>query len=145
MTSTPERSASPVSRTVTPLVRPDNSHVTVDSPVLLSEIVGSQKSSRNGDGFTVVNRKKQRQSMVVGTNKNSSISSNKKCYIFVTRVSTNIEDHIILRREISDPVKSPVGQSPMVKIHMVKGPVGQKPNGQKPQWSKAPLSKQTNI
>ena len=78
ITSTPERSASPVSRTVIHLVRPDHSHKTEDSPVLLSQIVGSQKSSSNGDGFTVVKRKKKRQSMVVGTNKNSSISSNKK-------------------------------------------------------------------
>ena len=65
-------------------------------PMLLSQIVGSQKSSRNGDGFTVVKRKKQRQSMVVGTNKNSSISSNKKCHKFVTRVSANIEDDSVL-------------------------------------------------
>ena len=68
ITSTPERSASPVSRTITHLIRPDNSHVTVDSPVLLSQIVGSQKSSRNGDGFTVVKTKKQRQFLVDGTN-----------------------------------------------------------------------------
>ena len=39
-TSTHERSASPVSGTITPLVRLDN-----------SQIVGSQKSSSNGDGF----------------------------------------------------------------------------------------------
>ena len=66
ITSTLERSASPVSRTVIPLVRPDHSHKTEDNPVLLSQIVGSQKSSSNGDGFTVEKRKKKRQSMVVG-------------------------------------------------------------------------------
>ena len=86
ITSTPERSTSPVSRTVIPIVIPDHSHKTEDSPVLLSQIVGSQKSSSNGDGFTVVKRKKKRQSMVVGTNKNSSISCNKKCHIFVTQL-----------------------------------------------------------
>ena len=48
-----EKSASPVSRTVTHLVRPDNGRVTKDSPVLLSQIDGSQTSSRNGDGFKV--------------------------------------------------------------------------------------------
>ena len=106
ITSTPEISASPVSRTVTPLVRSDNNHVTVDSPMLLSQIVGSQKSSRNGDGFTVVKRKKQRQSMVVGTNKNSSISSNKKCHIFVTRVSANIEDDSVLQYIKTQPLVS---------------------------------------
>ena len=107
ITSTPERSASPVSRTVTPLVRPVNSHVTVDSPMLLSHIVGSQKfSASNGHGFTVVKRKKQRQSMVVGTNKNSSISSNKKCHLFVTRVSANIEDDSVLQYIKMQPLVS---------------------------------------
>ena len=48
-----EKSASPVSQTVTVLVRPDKSHVTKDSPVLLSQIDGSQTSSSNGDGFKV--------------------------------------------------------------------------------------------
>ena len=104
--STLERSASPVSRTAIPLVRPDHSHKTEDSPVLLSQIVGSQKSSSNGDGFTVVKRKKKRQSMVVGTNKNSSISSNKKCHIFVTRVSANIEDDSVLQYIKTQPLVS---------------------------------------
>ena len=106
ITSTLERSASSVSRTVIPLVRQDHSHKTEDSPVLLSQIVGSQKSSSNGDGFTVVKRKKKRQSMVVGTNKNSSISSNKKCHIFVTRVSANIEDDSVLQYIKTQPLVS---------------------------------------
>ena len=106
ITSTLERSASPVSRTVIPLVRPDHSHKTEDSSVLLSLIVGSQKSSSNGDGFTVVKRKKKRQSMVVGTNKNSSISSNKKCHIFVIRVSANIEDDSVLQYITTQPLVS---------------------------------------
>ena len=42
ITTTPERSVSPVSRPVIPLVRPDHSHKTEDSPVLLSQIVANQ-------------------------------------------------------------------------------------------------------
>ena len=74
--------------------------------MLLSQIVGSQKSSSNGDGFKVVKRRKQRQSMVVGTNKNSSISSNKTCHIFVTRVSANVEDDSVLQYIKTQPLVS---------------------------------------
>ena len=106
ITSTPERSASSVSRTVIPIVIPDHSHKTEDSPVLLLQIIGSQKSSSNGDGFTVVKRKKKPQSMVVGTNKNSSIPCNKKCHIFVTLVSANIEDDSVLQYIKTQPLVS---------------------------------------
>ena len=83
MTSTHERYVSPVSRTVIHLLRPDHGHVTEDITVLLSQIVGSQKSSStNGDGFTGVKRKKKRQYMIGGTNK--------KCHILKMTVFYNI-------------------------------------------------------
>ena len=44
--------------------------------------------------------------MVVGTNKNSSISFNKKCHIFVTRVSANIEDDSVLQYIKTQPLVS---------------------------------------
>ena len=44
--------------------------------------------------------------MVVGINKNSSISSNKKCHIFVTRVSANIEDDCVLQYIKTQPLVS---------------------------------------
>ena len=44
--------------------------------------------------------------MVVGTNKNSSISSNKKCHTFVTRVSANIEDNSVLQYIKTQPIVS---------------------------------------
>ena len=78
----------------------------ISSPVLLSQIVGSQTSSSIGDGFTVVKRKKKRQSMVVGTNENSSISANKKCHICVTRVSANIDDDSVLQYIKTRPLVS---------------------------------------
>ena len=72
----------------------------------MSQIVGSQKSSSNEDGFTVVKRKKKRHSMVVGTNKNSNISSNKKCHIFVTQVSANIDNDSVLQYIKTQPLVS---------------------------------------
>ena len=44
--------------------------------------------------------------MVVRTNKNSSISSNKKSHIFVTRVSANIEDDSVLQYIKTQPLVS---------------------------------------
>ena len=51
-------------------------------------------------------RKKKRQSLVIGTNKNSSISSNRKCHIFVTRGSANIEDDSDLQYIKTQPLVS---------------------------------------
>ena len=75
--------------------------------MLLSQIFGSQtSSSTHEDEFTVVKIKKKRQSMFVGTNKNSSIYSKKKCHIYVTHLSANIEDDSVLQYIKTQPFVS---------------------------------------
>ena len=96
ITSTTERSASPVSRTIIPLVRPDHSHKTEDSTVLLLQIVGSQKSSSNGDG-----EKRRRNDSLWWLE-----PTRKVVFLLITRVSANILDDSVLQYIKTQPLVS---------------------------------------